>query len=188
MSLFSCSWVMCLIFYRAGIIVPDSVRSPSSRRYASCFYFNRLNTEAMLFFSINPQIIFLRHIGCTGYLLPVMSFPNARFFLMSWKACNFLKFNFSFESSNITRKVYWVHGTFFMFHEVMDAIDWLCKYLEKVTLFFIDLFDPIFSHAVLYCFHHLRLNSPFCSILAYCNQLKHFTSGVYWPHNRCIIG
>lgn len=54
---------------------------------------------------------------------------------------------------------------FFWFHEVMDAIDLLCKYLGKVTLFFIDLFDPIFPHAVLFPSREAKCHFLLCTCL-----------------------
>ena len=76
---------------------------------------------------------------------------------------------------------------FFWFHEVMDVIDLLCKYLGKVTLFFLSISLIQFSLTRCY-FHHVRLNATFCFVLVYCNQLKDFISGVYRPHNQWIIG
>ena len=53
---------------------------------------------------------------------------------------------------------------FFWFHEVMDVIDLLCKYLGKVTLFFLSISLIQFSLTRCY-FHHVRLNATFCFVL-----------------------
>ena len=72
-----------------------------------------------------------------------------------------------------------------MFHDL--SVDLLSLYLGKVTLFFIDLFDPIFPRAVLFSsleakFHFLLYN------IVYLNQLNDFISGGYRLHNLWIIG